>query len=72
MPHHWVAKFKENNRVPCIVTGGGRAVAMMLCMLEAKVLKRLVSDVLEDPLPNLNAILKQRELHDRSESTGEI
>lgn len=59
-PHSWVEKLVEHNRIPCCVSGGGRAVALLLCILEAKVLRRLVPDVIEDPMPNLNAILKQR------------
>lgn len=59
-PHDWIPKFREHNRIPCSVSGGGRAVAMMLTVLEAKVLRRLVPDVIDEPMPNLNAILKQR------------
>ena len=59
-PHDWVAKLKENNQLPHISRGGGRAVGMLLTIIEAKVLKRLVPDVIEQPFPNLNATLKQR------------
>jgi hypothetical protein len=43
------------------VTGGGRAVAMLLTLLEARVLKKLVPDVVNNPFPNLNNTIKQRE-----------
>lgn len=58
MPHDWVAKLKEHNRLPCAVNGGGRAVAMILTMIEARVLKRYVPDVIDNPMPNVNAILR--------------
>lgn len=61
MPHSWIASLREKNRLPCAVTGGGRAVGMLLTILEARVMKRIVPDVVEDIFPNLNAVLKQRE-----------
>lgn len=60
MPHLWVAKLKEENRIPCSVTGGGRAVAMLLTLLEARVLKKLVPDVIKNPFLNLNNCTKHR------------
>lgn len=61
MPHAWLPKLKENNQLPCSVTGGGRAVGMILTLLEARVLKKLVPDVVTNPIPNLNNVLKHRE-----------
>ncbi len=59
MPHDWIPKFKTRNRIPCSVLGGGRAVAMLLTMIEARVMKKLVPDVIEEPMANLNAVLKR-------------
>lgn len=61
MPHDWVSKMKERNQMPCIVNGGGRAVGMILTMLEARVMKKIVPDVIEDPMPNLGAAVRQKE-----------
>lgn len=61
MPHAWLPKFRDYSQIPCSVTGGGRAVAMLLTLLEARVLKKLVPDVVKHPIPNLNHILKRRE-----------
>ncbi len=60
-PHSWVAKIRDENRIPCSVNGGGRAVGMLLTLLEARVLKKLVPDVITNPFPNLNNTLKHRE-----------
>lgn len=61
MPHAWIPKLRENNQLPCIVSGGGRAVGMMLTMLEARVMKKVVGDVIINPMPNLNNTLKNRQ-----------
>lgn len=60
MPHGWIPKLKESNMLPCSVNGGGRAVGMILTLLEARVLKKLVPDVVAHPFPNLNNTLKRR------------
>ncbi len=62
MPHEMIPRLKENNCLPGLVTGGGRAIGMLLTLLEARILKRLVPDVIEDPFPNLNAAVKQKSL----------
>lgn len=59
-PHSWVEKIKTYNRIPASVSGGGRAVGMLLTLLEARVLKKLVPDVIVNPFPNLNNTLKRR------------
>lgn len=56
MPHEWVEKFKQRDQMPCAVAGGGRAVAMILTILEARVLKRLTKDVIVEPFPSLNKV----------------
>lgn len=60
MPHDYLPKLKANNQLPGLVTGGGRAIGMLLTILEARILKRLVPDVIEQPFPNLQAAVKQR------------
>lgn len=59
-PHEWIPKIKEHDRIPASVTGGGRAVALLLTLLEARVLKKLVPDVVKNPIPNLNHVIKNR------------
>ena len=59
-PHEWIPKIKEHNRIPASVTGGGRAVGLLLTLLEARTLKKLVPDIVKNPIPNLNHILKHR------------
>lgn len=59
-PHSWVERIKEENRIPHTVKGGGRAVGMLLTLLEARVMKKVVSDVITNPFPNLNNTLKRR------------
>lgn len=59
MPHDWVGKMRERNRLPCVGQGGGRAVAMLLTMTEATVMKNYVPDVIVNPMPNMNRIQKQ-------------
>jgi hypothetical protein len=61
MPHEWVPKMKERNVIPCMYHGGGRAVGLVLTMLEARVLKKVVADVIEEPMPNLNSVMRQGE-----------
>lgn len=60
MPHSHVAKLREYNLLPGTVNGGGRAVGMLLTILEARVLKKLVPDVVTNIFPNLNNTLKNR------------
>ena len=60
MPHVYVAKLREYNRIPGSVNGGGRAIGMLLTLLEARVLKKTVGDVIKNPFPNLNNTLKYR------------
>lgn len=62
MPHRWLAGFKENDRMPCSINGGGRAVAMILTLLEARVMKRVVPDVIIYPFPDLQQKVRQGEL----------
>src|SRR5690348_14518707 len=46
MPHDSVGKLREHGRIPGSVSGGGRAIGMLLTLLEARILKKTVPDVI--------------------------
>ncbi len=64
MPHSHVEKLRDYGQIPGIVNGGGRAVGLVLTILEARILKRLVPDVIENPFPNLDTKVRQGHRHE--------
>lgn len=50
MPHAWLERFKEENRIPH-TAGGARAVAFILTLIEAHAMKAISKDVIENPFP---------------------
>lgn len=57
MPHDWLPVYKARNRLPYSVGGGGRAVALLLTVMEARVLRKWADTV--QPFPNLRAVKRK-------------
>jgi len=54
MPHAWVPRFERDNRVPGAKQGAGRALLLILTILEAKLLHDYTRDVIDNPFPRLD------------------
>ena len=52
MPHKWLAAFKDGNLIPNR-SSSGRAVALILTLIEAHAMKAISKDVIENPFPTL-------------------
>lgn len=70
LPHSSVEKLREHGTLPGIVTGGGRAIGMLLTILEARILKKLVPDIIENPFPHLGNKIQQGQRVEQSTSSA--
>lgn len=52
MPHKWVEKWPQTNILPIPRNQGAYAQAMLLTLLEAKVLENYSNDVIANPFPS--------------------
>lgn len=65
MPHAYLDKLRDTDRLPAISEGGGRAIGLLLTMIEARILKKLCPDVIENPIPHLGNKIRQGERETR-------
>ncbi len=65
MPHGHVDRLRETDRLTGISEGGGRAIGLVLTLLEARILKKLCPDVIENPFPHLGNKVRQGERETR-------
>jgi hypothetical protein len=54
LPHRYLAQYERSNRIPNR-DGNGRAVALILTLLESHVCGAWTNDVIANPFPSLNS-----------------